>query len=104
MVSLYKELENSVISWAHEKGIMSKGDTMSQAIKTAEEANEVLKAVNNDDFEAVKDELGDVFVTIIIQAEMQGVDLLQCLWDAYEKISKRNGKMINGTFVKEEDL
>jgi NTP pyrophosphatase (non-canonical NTP hydrolase) len=48
------------------------------------------------------DALGDILVTIIIQAEMQGLKLEECLESAYNVISKRTGKMINGTFVKDK--
>jgi hypothetical protein len=39
---------------------------------------------------------------MIIQAEMQGVTIEECLNSAYDVISKRTGKMINGQFVKDE--
>jgi hypothetical protein len=32
---------------------------------------------------------------------MQNLDLIECVESAYNIISKRNGKMINGTFVKD---
>jgi hypothetical protein len=31
-------------------------------------------------------------------------DVKECLGIAYEEIKNRKGKMVNGTFVKEEDL
>jgi len=40
-------------------------------------------------------------VTILIQAEMQGMGLEECLESAYNVIAKRKGKMVNGQFVKE---
>jgi hypothetical protein len=46
--------------------------------------------------------MGDILVTLIIQAKMQGVSLETCLEGAYNIISKRTGKMINGQFVKDE--
>ena len=49
----------------------------------------------------IKDDLGDIFITIINQAEMQGLNLLDCLQCAYDVVSKRTGKMINGTFKKD---
>jgi hypothetical protein len=42
-------------------------------------------------------------VTLIIQAKMQGLDLNECLGSAYNVISKRTGKMVNGTFVKDAE-
>ena len=48
--------------------------------------------------------MGDILVTLIILCEQIGIDPEECLSMAYEKISKRKGKTINGTFVKDEDL
>lgn len=97
----YRELEQLVIKWADEKGIFEKGNTMAQAEKTHEEVLELMSAIDNDDNGEIVDALGDILVTIIIQAEMQGLSLEDCLLSAYNVISKRKGKMINGKFVKE---
>lgn len=43
-------------------------------------------------------------VTIIVLAHQLDLDVTECLDIAYEEIKNRNGKMVNGTFVKEEDL
>jgi hypothetical protein len=40
-------------------------------------------------------------VTLIIQAKMQGMTIEECLNAAYDVISKRTGKMVNGQFVKD---
>jgi hypothetical protein len=40
-------------------------------------------------------------VTIIIQAKMQGLTIEECLQSAYDVISKRTGKMMNGQFIKD---
>ena len=97
----YRELEQLVIKWDDEKGIFEKGNTMAQAEKTHEEVLELMSAIDNDDNGEIVDALGDILVTIIIQAEMQGLSLEDCLLSAYNVISKRKGKMINGKFVKE---
>ena len=36
-------------------------------------------------------------------AHLNGVHIETCIANAYNVISKRKGKMINGTFVKDED-
>lgn len=46
----------------------------------------------------------DTLVTIIVLAHQLDLDVTECLGIAYEEIKNRKGKMINGTFVKEEDL
>ena len=48
--------------------------------------------------------MGDIMVTLIIQAKMQNVSLEYCLKSAYNVISKRTGKMVNGQFVKDIDI
>ena len=53
---------------------------------------------------ALKDAIGDTLVTIIVLAHQLDLDVTECLGIAYEEIKNRKGKMINGTFVKEEDL
>lgn len=53
---------------------------------------------------ALKDAIGDTLVTIIVLAHQLDLDVTECLSIAYEEIKNRKGKMVNGTFVKEEDL
>jgi NTP pyrophosphatase (non-canonical NTP hydrolase) len=113
----YHGLSEKVIEWAKEKGIFEKGNPLAQAQKTLEEVNELIEGLEAQSAMAsvftnskgkvvntkaeIKDAFGDILVTIIIGAEMQGLDLLECLSGAYEVIEKRKGKMIDGQFVKE---
>ena len=97
----YRILENQVIDWAEDKGILENGTPIKQSFKTLEEVGELINAVSTNNHLEIKDALGDVLVTIIIQAKMQNVGLIECLNLAYNTISKRTGKMVNGTFVKD---
>tara|TARA_Y100000590_G_C15638132_1_gene983823 strand:- start:5 stop:364 length:360 start_codon:yes stop_codon:yes gene_type:complete len=100
----YFELECAVEEWAKDKGIFEKATPMAQALKTLEETTELCTAINSDDRAEIKDAMGDIMVTLIIQAKMQKLSLEECLESAYHVIAKRKGKMINGQFVKEESL
>ena len=100
----YFELESAVEKWAHKKGILSKAAPMAQALKTMEECTELCTAINNKDREEIVDAMGDIMVTLIIQAKMQNVSLESCLESAYHIISKRTGRIINGQFVKDPTL
>jgi NTP pyrophosphatase (non-canonical NTP hydrolase) len=97
----YGELEALVIAWATQKGILENGTAIAQAGKTIEEVNELVEAIIKDDREEIVDALGDILVTIIIQAEMQGLSLTECLESAYNVISKRTGVMKDGQFYKD---
>jgi NTP pyrophosphatase (non-canonical NTP hydrolase) len=48
-----------------------------------------------------KDAIGDMVVVLTNLAHLEGFTIEECIEAAYEEISKRTGKMINGTFVKD---
>jgi len=98
----YNELEALVIAWAIQKGILEHGSARGQAFKTFEECEELIEAIRFDDKDEIIDALGDILVTIIIQAEMQGLSLESCLESAYNVISKRTGVMKDGQFLKDK--
>jgi len=94
--------QKKVIEWAEEKGIFAKGNSKSQSIKLLEEVSELLTEIEKGNLSNAKMELGDVLVVCTLLAKMMGTDTEDCLRQAYNKISKRTGKMVNGTFVKDK--
>lgn len=88
--------------WASNKGIYKKGDPKTQTLKLIEESGELAKAILNDDQEEVIDAIGDCVVVLTSIAHMRGVTIEQCIDEAYNVISKRTGRMNNGTFVKDK--
>ena len=54
------------------------------------------------DHDEVNDAIGDMVVVLTNLAHLHGTEIEYCIEDAYNVISKRTGKMINGTFVKDE--
>ena len=86
--------------WADERGIYEKGDAKTQYVKLMEEAGEVGRAILKDDTLEIQDGIGDMVVVLTNLAELSGLTIEECIESAYETIAKRKGKMINGTFVK----
>mgnify|MGYP001814076701 CR=1 FL=1 len=78
--------------------------SFTKSIQTLEETTELCTAINSNDRAEIIDAMGDIMVTLIIQAKMQGLKLEECLESAYNVISKRTGKMINGQFVKDIEV
>ena len=87
--------------WADERGLYEKGDPRIQTLKLVEEVGEIARAILRDDFDEVVDGIGDSVVVLTNLAELMGVSIEACTASAYEVISKRTGKMVNGTFVKD---
>ena len=88
--------------WAGARGLYSKGDTKTQFCKLMEEAGELGRAILKDDNPEFRDAIGDMVVVLTNLAHMGGTTIEDCIDEAYDVISKRTGKMVNGTFVKDE--
>ena len=88
-------------TWADERGLYDKGDTKTQYLKLMEEAGELGRAILKDDQPEVVDAIGDMVVVLTNLSELAGYNIEHCIDEAYNVISKRTGKMINGTFVKD---
>ena len=97
-----KMFEN-IRTWADERGIYAKGDSKTQLIKLQEEMGELAKATLENDQPEVIDAIGDMVVVLTNLAHLNGVHIETCISEAYNVIAKRKGKMINGTFVKDEN-
>jgi NTP pyrophosphatase (non-canonical NTP hydrolase) len=100
-----KELENLNIfdlirQWAEDKGIYKSGDARTQYVKLMEEAGELAQAILKNDEPEVIDAIGDMVVVLTNLAKLRGHNIEDCIKSAYDVIKSRQGKMINGTFVK----
>ena len=88
--------------WAGKRGLYRKGDSKTQYVKLQEEAGELAKAIlDKNEFETI-DAIGDMVVVLTNMAHLHGTEIEDCIDAAYNVIAARTGKMINGTFVKDE--
>lgn len=122
MIMMFEQLQDKILDWADERGILDNSNPLKQLEKTQEELDETKEALEkiqnlkNEDFfidvgnedvlrnqynKEVADGIGDMLVTIIILAELTGLDSVECLRLAYDEIKDRKGKMENGLFVKD---
>jgi NTP pyrophosphatase (non-canonical NTP hydrolase) len=86
--------------WADEKGIYKTGDSRTQYVKLMEEAGELAQALLKNDETEVIDAIGDMVVVLTNLAKLRGHNIEDCIASAYSVIKDRQGKMVNGTFVK----
>ena len=87
--------------WADERGLYEHGDPKTQSLKLVEEVGEICRATLKEDHDEVIDGIGDCVVVLTNLAELHGVSIEECIASAYGVISKRTGKMVNGTFKKD---
>lgn len=122
----FEQLRENVEQWAGDKDLLHSDNAEKQFMKFIEEVFEfktemdilvsyrnyyrdnpqkkIPKAEHERITKKAKLELGDIIVTLIVLCNQLDIDIVECLNMAYEKISKRKGKTVNGLFVKEEDL
>lgn len=99
----WNELELNVIRWAEARRIIPNSTPQAQLLKTVEELGELVGAVARKNRPGIEDGFGDVLVTLIIAADLLGVNLRECLANAYDEIKDRRGTMSpEGVFIKEQ--
>lgn len=103
MDNLMGDLIEEIEEWATKRGL-DKADSSKQLLKLQEELGELTQGHLKSRTEQVHDSIGDLFVVLTIYCLQQDIDLYECVGEAYDMIKNRSGKMINGVFVKTEDL
>jgi NTP pyrophosphatase (non-canonical NTP hydrolase) len=68
-----------------------------------EEAGELAQALLKNDRPEIKDAIGDMVVVLTNLAHLENFAIEDCVESAYIEIVNRKGKMVNGTFVKNEN-
>ena len=96
-------LIGKVEMWFIDRGL-DKADPKKQMLKLFEELGEVASGMARNDIDEIKDGIGDVLVVLIGLSMQLGISVEECLNIAYDEIKDRKGKLIDGVFVKEEDL
>ena len=87
--------------WASTRGLYENGDPKTQALKLVEEVGETCRAILKQDHKEVVDGIGDCVVVLTNLAELMNTNIETCIDIAYNEISTRTGKMVNGTFKKD---
>ncbi len=125
----FKELQEKVLEWADSHDLLHEENADKQFMKFIEEVFEFRDAITlytheynglecefNSYGEIESDyclyeleknltlEMGDIIVTLVILCKQLGIDPMECLEKAYNKIKDRQGKTVDGKFIKAEDL
>lgn len=97
-------IEEEVIHWALDRGILQNSDIKTQMLKCVSEIGELSDAVIKGDKNKIFDGIGDALVCLAIVAHMEGVNLGLCFFSAYQEIKDRKGVLnSNGVFVKDQE-
>ncbi|UYD72178.1 DNA-binding protein [Staphylococcus phage LJT-1] len=89
--------------WAKDRNLQT-GKPEGQMLKLLEEAGELASGIAKSNDHVTRDSVGDIFVVLTVLCLQLDIDIEECIDMAYDEIKDRKGKLINGVFVKEEDL
>ena len=88
--------------WHHDRNLIEGSTDKDQILKLMQELGELSDSSCKG--KDMRDDLGDMMVVMINIMERNGYTLEGCLGQAYGDIKDRKGRMVDGIFVKEEDL
>lgn len=103
MMTLLEYIEK-IESWAEDRNLIEGSDPKSQLLKTMSELGELADGINKNRMDEIEDGIGDVVVTLVIICAQYGIRFEDCVELAYNEIKDRKGRMVNGVFIKENDL
>lgn len=96
-------IRERVEQWAIDRGL-DKVDPTKQMVKLMEEVGELASSLTKNNREMMIDGIGDIYVVLVILAMRLGIDIDAAIESSYQVIKDRKGELVNGVFVKEEDL
>jgi NTP pyrophosphatase (non-canonical NTP hydrolase) len=102
-ISLYQnDIQKKVIAWANQRDLIDHDNIKSQTLKLAEEVGELCSAILKEDKYLQKDAIGDIQIVLIILAAQLKINYNSAIFSAYSEIKNRQGKTINGSFIKNQ--
>lgn len=89
--------------WFYDRNLNT-AEPAKQMLKLMEEAGELAEGIAKGNTELTKDGIGDVYVVLRGLCIQLDIDFNDCVGMAYNEIKDRKGMLVEGVFVKEEDL
>jgi len=101
----YADIEMKIVQWAEARKIVPNSTPATQLLKAMSELGELADATIKNDKPGIVDGVGDVMVCLVAYCALHDINLVGCMYAAYDEIKHRKGTLLpNGVFVKENAL
>ena len=113
----YTGLVDAIQTWHTDRNLIDGSSDKDQIVKLVEEFGELSRSIirtpkatekwlNENGYpvsrDNLRDSIGDMIVVLINIAMRNNLSLYECMAKAYDEIKGRKGKMVDGSFIKEE--
>lgn len=99
---MIETLVDKISQWHRDRNLIDGSDDKTQFAKLIQEAGELSDNICKG--KDIKDDIGDMMVVLINIAVRNDITIEECLQVAYDDIKDRKGRMVDGVFIKEDDL
>lgn len=89
-------------TWHRDRNLIDGSTDKDQCLKLIQEVGELSDNICKG--KDLKDDIGDIIVVLVNIMERNNYKMSDCIEQAWMDIKDRKGKMIDGIFVKEQDL
>ena len=94
-----EELNDLTLKWSDERGILTNGKSMTQALKLVSELGELCDNLAKG--RSIIDDIGDCLVVLTNLSALEGLTLEECWSHAYNDIKDRKGYLNeHGNFIR----
>ena len=91
-----------VVSWHLARNLIHGSSDKDQVLKLIQEVGELSDSICKG--QTPIDDIGDIIVVLVNIAVRHNLSLKDCIDHAYQDIKDRKGMMVDGIFIKEEDI
>lgn len=101
-MSSFSDVQNDIIRWSEARKIIPNSTPIAQYMKMVSEVGELSDATMKNNMDDIKDAVGDVMVCLVNYCALQDIDIVECMYVAYDQIKHRKGTMLpSGVFQKD---
>lgn len=101
-MSSYADIEMKIVQWGEARGILPNQTVPAATLKMVSEVGELCDAIAKKDKKMIVDGVGDTMVTLIMLCALLDINVVDCMYEAYDEIKDRKGRLLpNGIFLKD---
>ena len=98
-MAIAMSIEEKILDWHKARNLIEGSTDIAQFSKLVEEVEELRLSLDGD--LTPIDDIGDILVVLINIAHRNNLTLFECMYQAYNGIKYRTGRMVDGVFVKD---